>query len=147
MSRQEPSAGGRWLRLAAGGAIGAVAAGLLGYFPTLRMAGREAIGALAAGCGVALAAGWIGAVPIAMSGSVKEQLNRFLASTALRMGAGVLLGTSVALAGWFPLKPLLVWLAIGYMAALAGETTVLVSMMRSRITRAIQPPTDTGHHA
>jgi hypothetical protein len=55
-----------------------------------------------------------------------------LAGTAVRMGAAVLLGAAVALSGWFPLKPLLVWVAIAYLGALAGETVALMSLTREQ---------------
>lgn len=122
--------GGRWLRLAGASLGGGLIAAAVGYFPTMRLAGEGARGAMAAGVGIGIAAGWLGSIPMAWGGSGAVLLNRLLAGTAIRMFAAVVLGVAVALAGWFALGPLLLWLGISYLAALGAETFVLVTLQR-----------------
>jgi hypothetical protein len=45
-----------------------------------------------------------------------------LISMALRLATVVVLGLSLGLSGWFAPRPLLIWIALGYVAQLALDT-------------------------
>jgi hypothetical protein len=101
-------------------AVGAAAA-LFGYAPTRRLAGETAIPAMLAGCAIGVIASAVGALPILISrrsGATASALQGLI-STAVRLGAVVVLGLSVGLSGWFEWRPLLLWIALGYVAQLA----------------------------
>src|SRR5947208_923884 len=46
-------------------------------------------------------------------------LNGMLAAMALRFATILILGLSLGLSGWFATRPLLIWIALGYVAQLA----------------------------
>jgi hypothetical protein len=101
------------------------AALLLGYFPTVRLAGSATVFSMIAGVGVSLAASWAGAVPVALrryraaafgSGNVVmvTMLVRFVVVLAL-----VLL---IALSGMVDRAVFLIWVGISYLVLLAADT-------------------------
>jgi uncharacterized membrane protein len=99
----------------------AVAAGLLGIAPTRRIWGAGALPAMIAGCAIGVIASAVGALPILMarrSGAAASPVQGLL-STAIRLAVLVVLGLSMGLSGWFEVRPLVVWIAIGYGALLA----------------------------
>ncbi|HEX4499111.1 MAG TPA: hypothetical protein VIE43_25765 [Thermoanaerobaculia bacterium] len=101
-------------------AVGAGAA-LLGYAPTRRVWGAGALPAMLAGCAIGVIASAVGALPILMarrSGSAASPVQGLL-STAVRLAVLVVLGLSVGLSGAFEVRPLVVWIALGYGALLA----------------------------
>jgi hypothetical protein len=101
-------------------AAGAAAA-LLGTAPTRRIWGAGALPAMIAGCAIGVIASAVGALPILMarrSGSAASPVQGLL-STAIRLAVLVILGLSMGLSGWFEVRPLVVWIAIGYGALLA----------------------------
>ena len=55
-------------------------------------------------------------------GARVERLTATLASMGLRLLALFALTASVALSGWFERRPLLIWIAIGYIAQLVVDT-------------------------
>ena len=74
-----------------------------------------------AGCAIGVIASAVGALPILISrrsGAAPSPLQGLI-STAVRLGAVVVLGLSVGLSGWFEWRPLLLWIALGYVAQLA----------------------------
>lgn len=110
----------------AGLALGMLAAAI-GYFPTKRIGGPQAVDAMLAGCAVAVLAGWAGgAVCCRPGGTAGQRINRVLGATALRMAVAAGLAVATALAGWFPVRPLLLWVALAYLITLAGETLLVV---------------------
>jgi hypothetical protein len=122
------------LRLLGLGCAAAVVAMALGYYPTLRWAGREGVAAMLAGCAVALIAGLIGALPLCSSGWLGQgpsgMVNRILAASALRMAAALAMTLSLALSGFLPRAPLLVWIAVAYLWTLLVETVYLLYGLR-----------------
>lgn len=94
---------------------------LLGYLPTRRLGGEDAVPALLAGCAIGALASVLGGLPTALiRGSTPAALvTRLGASSAIRLAAVVILGAVAFLSGWFPMVPLLLWIAISY-AALLG---------------------------
>lgn len=132
----------RYLRLLAPGILVLCTVALLGYYPTLRLGGGAAVRAMFAGCGVALVASAIGTIPIC-TGTLAElnhatAINRVLLSTALRMLVALAVTVSVALSGWFPKAPLLVWIAIAYLFTLLADTVYLVCILK--VTQTSEKP-------
>ena len=103
-------------------AVAAVVA-LLGYLPTRRLGGEGAIPALLAGCAIGALASVLGGLPTALirGGTPAELVTRLGASTAIRLAAVVILGAVAFLSGWVPLVPLLLWIAISYVALLGVD--------------------------
>lgn len=99
---------------------------LLGYAPTRRLGGEGAPAAMLAGCAVGVIASAVGGLPVYFarrSGrSSRAPLEPALFAMAARLAAVVALGLSVGLSGWFESRPLLIWIALGYVAQLALET-------------------------
>lgn len=108
-------------------AIG-VAAALLGYVPTRRLGGDGALPAMGAGIAIGVIASALGALPILLarrSGAAPSPVQGLL-STAIRLAVLIVLGVSVALSGAFAARPLLVWIALGYVAQLALDVRYAV---------------------
>jgi hypothetical protein len=124
------SAGATFARFVASAA--AVLAGLaaVGYFPTRRwgsVAGVDAVAAMLAGCAVSLLAALVGALPLAVASPTPQaRAQALLLGMALRFMAVLGAGLAVAVAGEFAAAPLLVWLAISYVALLAVEVGLVV---------------------
>jgi len=116
---RSPAAG--YLRFLAWAAAVGVAAALLGYAPTRRLGGEGALPAMMAGCAIGVIASAVGALPIALSrrpGATASPLQGLI-SMGARAATVVVLGLSVGLSGWFESRPLLIWIALGYVAQLA----------------------------
>lgn len=100
-------------------AIG-IALVVLGYPATRRMGGEEAIPAMLAGCAIGIIASAVGALPVAWGrrSGAREPMQGMLLSMAMRLAVVVVLGLAVGLSGWFAIRPLLIWIAFGYVATL-----------------------------
>jgi hypothetical protein len=109
-----------------GWAVGVgVALVLLGYAPTRRLGGEGALPAMIAGCVIGVVASAVGALPVLnarRAGRAGLPLQGMLAAMALRFVTALVLGLAVGLAGWFAARPLVIWIALGYVAQLALET-------------------------
>ena len=94
---------------------------LLGYAPTRRLGGEGALPAMVAGCVIGILASAVGALPVVLARRSGRQapLQGMLAAMALRFAAVLTLGLSAGLSGWFETRPLLIWIALGYVAQLA----------------------------
>jgi hypothetical protein len=102
---------------------------LVGALPTRRLGGDEAIPAMIAGCAIGVLASAVGALPVALarrSGSrvapLQGPLQGMLVSMALRFATVLVLGLAAGFSGWFEIRPLLLWIALGYVAQLALDT-------------------------
>jgi hypothetical protein len=96
---------------------------VLGIVPTRRLAGDEGIRGMLAGCAIGfISAAFAGLLIVTVAGDSPEaKLKRsFLAMTA-RLAGVVVLGAAAVLSGMFALSPLLLWIAIAYMALLPLE--------------------------
>lgn len=114
-----------YLRFSGWALAAATAAALLGYLPTLRLGGRGAIPAMIAGCAVGFLASLAGGVPVALGRRSPEPTVRATAATAamaVRFGVVLALGLAAALSGLFERGPLLVWIAVSYLALLVVDT-------------------------
>ena len=106
----------------------AVAAALLGYAPTRRLGGDGALPAMVAGLAIGVIASAVGALPILLarrSGAAPSPVQGLLA-TVIRLAALVVLGVSAALSGGFAVRPLIVWIGLGYAAQLALDVRYAV---------------------
>jgi hypothetical protein len=109
-------------------AVGATLA-VLGYAPTRRLGGESALAAMAAGIAIGVLASAVGAVPVALArrpGARTPPLQGMLVSLAARLAAVVVLGLAVGLAGWFAIRPLLLWIGLGYVAQLPLDARYMV---------------------
>ena len=116
---------------AAGGVV------LLGYYPTLRIAGPSALGAMVAGVAISLVAGCLGSIPIALAGQrdATKTPQAILLATVLRFLAVLALAASVLLSGWFDHAVLGFWVGLSYLVMLVVDTMYaihLVARIRGR---------------
>lgn len=116
--------------------IGAiVGVGLLlaavGLWPTWRFGGRPAVVAMLAGCGVAMIATLVGGLVLGQAAGkvATERATWAMAAMVVRFLAALFVGGLIAFAGWFESGPFLLWLAIGYVALLAVETTFAIRVL------------------
>ena len=119
---RSPAAG--YLRFLIWATVVTAAVALLGYLPTQRLGGEGAIPAMLAGCVVGLLASLAGGAPVALgqrAGPAAAHQTMMLAM-AVRFVAALALGLAVALSGLFAVRPLLVWIAIAYVALLVVDT-------------------------
>ena len=109
-----------------------VAAGL-GAWPTYWFAGADGLVAEAVGCAVAWIAGIVGFVPgcLRIDQSPTAAARAFLAGPAIRFMVAATLGVPVALSGWVQRTPLLLWIALGYLAVLLVDTVMVVRLLRT----------------
>lgn len=122
MTGRPPAAGGYLRFLAWAVAVTALLV-LLGWVPTRRLGGEGAVPAMLAGCAVVILASALGGVPVALvRGGPAARMQAVLLSMAVRLGAVVILAVAAVLSGWFPRKPLLLWVAISYVAMLVVDT-------------------------
>lgn len=105
----------------------------LGYLPTLQIAGENAIKAMVAGCFISFLASGIGVIPVLLARRepTSNITQAILISTGLRFLLVLMLTLSIALSGWFETAPLLIWVAISYMALLTIDTLFLVRVSKS----------------
>ncbi|MDO8631674.1 MAG: hypothetical protein Q7R41_14400 [Phycisphaerales bacterium] len=116
------SAGAKFLAQTLGLCAGVL---LLGYFPTVRLAGTGAVPGMFAGVGVSLVGSWIGALPIALSrgGESNPGTNtRVLASVLLRFAVVVGSALSIVLSGRVDRAAFLIWVALAYLVLLVADT-------------------------
>lgn len=114
-----------YLRFSGWALAAATGVALLGYLPTLRLGGEGALPAMVAGCAVGLFASLAGGVPVALARRSSEPTVRSQAamgSMAVRFGVVLALGLAAVLSGAFERGPLLIWVAISYMALLVVDT-------------------------
>jgi hypothetical protein len=121
----------KYLFLAAAGVATALALALLGYFPTVRLAGSQALTGMLVGIGVSLLAGLLGAVPVGLTAVRAPQKvpQAVLLSTALRLVVVLALAASAILSGWFDRIVVGVWAGVSYLAVLAVDTVFAVHIV------------------
>ncbi len=115
-----------YLRFLAWALAAVVVAAALGFVPTRRLGGAEGLSSMIAGCVVGWAASALGGIPVALGRgkalNPAARLQAMLASMGLRFAVVLALGAAAAFSGWFGLKPLLLWIAISYVALLSVDT-------------------------
>jgi hypothetical protein len=109
------------------------------------MAGVGAGPAVIAGGLAALAASWVGSLPVLLARQLDgNEASRILGSTALRSVSALLLGLALGLAGWFSLGPLLVWLALSYVVLLPVDVMFAIDRLRTLRPQAQQATRASG---
>jgi hypothetical protein len=109
---------------------------LLGYFPTVSLAGRQAVSDMAMACSLTLGASWIGAIPIFWARRRGNPVapGPMLASMLIRLLLVGSLALTLALTGWVDRAPFLLWVGISYMAMLVADTALAVGANRRALT-------------
>ncbi len=117
-----------YLRLAAVSAATALAVGLLGYMPTVAVAGRDTLPGMVAGIAVSLVAGILGAIPVglAVSRTPQKAPQAVMLSTALRFAVVLALAAALILSGRVDRVVAAVWIGISYLVMLAVDTVFAV---------------------
>lgn len=100
---------------------------VLGYFPTVRYFGEDGLSAMLLGIGVSAIATWVGLIPglRAANASGQQRYTAIHLGMLIRLVLIVMLGASAALSGLVPYRPLLIWLAISYLALLMVDTIAI----------------------
>lgn len=117
-------ASARYLRLALLVLLVAGCLAGIGYIPTKRLAGEAGLVGMLAGCAASVVASLAAGI-VAVQGGGTDPGTRMkiaLASMLVRFTAALVLALALALSGYFELAPLLIWMAISYMALLVVDT-------------------------
>ena len=119
---------GRYARFLLSAVVVVVIAVAIGVLPTRRLGGEAAIPAMAAGCLVsfvsAALAGWLLVMFDAATPTARMQ--RAFLAMAVRLAVVIVLGLAAALSGEVARSPLLLWLAITYLALLPLEVKLAI---------------------
>jgi hypothetical protein len=96
---------------------------VVGIVPTRRLAGDEGVPGMLAGCAIGLiSAAFAGLLLVTVAGDSPEaKLKRSFLAMMARFAGVIVLGSAAVLSGMFALSPLLLWMAIAYMALLPLE--------------------------
>ena len=101
---------------------------VIGVLPTRRLGGEAAIPAMAAGCLIsfvsAALAGWLLVMFDASTPTARMQ--RAFLAMVVRLAVVIVLGMAAALSGEIARSPLLLWLAITYLALLPLEVKLAI---------------------
>lgn len=115
-----------------------VAAVLIGAYPTRELAGPEGLPAMMAGCLIGLVSSLAGAGPIVAlgaKGTDSARLVGVLLSTVLRLFTAALLGAAAVWTGRFATPPLLIWIALSYMANLVVEVRYAIRLFPRNVEK------------
>ncbi|MFO0837665.1 MAG: hypothetical protein U1D55_04000 [Phycisphaerae bacterium] len=118
------------LRLSIASVLVVIAAIVVGYTQTLRLAGREGVVAMIVGAAIPLVATVAGLVPLIRKSQASgpDRVIAALHGMGLRLGLTFLLGGAAAASGFFALRPLLIWIGIAYVLLLATDTIGLTRL-------------------
>jgi hypothetical protein len=96
---------------------------VVGIVPTRRLAGDEGLTGMFAGCAIGfISAAFAGLLLVTVPGDSPEaKLKRSFMAMVARFVAVVVLGVGAVLSGMFATSPLLLWIAITYVALLPLE--------------------------
>ncbi len=127
----------RFARLALTGLVVLVPVAIVGGLITHRLAGLPGLWAMLAAIGGVMLCNWVGLVPhlLAEGQPPGRKVQLLLLGTGVRFLGVLLVVVPIALLGWFDRRPYLVWVAVSYLALLAGEMTAHVLTGRSRQPR------------
>jgi len=117
----------------------AVGLGVIGFLPTVNIAGAAALTSMAAGIGISLLVSCIGALPVSFSagGDPMRMPTVVMGATALRFVPALGLTAAAALSGLFNRNVLVMWVALSYLALLAVDTVYAVRLVGPK--RRAQP--------
>ena len=111
---------------------------LLGYIPTVRLAGSATIVSMLAGVGASLAASWAGAATVAMMRNRAAEFgpsNVVMAAMLVRFLVVLALALLIALSGKVDRAVFLIWVGIAYMVLLAADTHYAVTISRVTVRK------------
>src|SRR5437870_826965 len=99
-----------------------------GFLPTRRFAGNDGIPAMFAGCAIGLmSAALAGLLLVSVAADTPEaQMKRSFLAMVIRLTVVVVLGAAATLSGLLATQPLLLWVAIAYMALLPLEVRLAI---------------------
>ncbi len=103
---------------------------VLGWAPSRALGGGAALAGLLAGVGISVLASLAGGLPIALARRPRGGPTSILAAMALRLAVALAGGLLAVRAGGFAPAPLLVWLAISYLALLAADARYAAAALR-----------------
>jgi len=119
---------GRYARFLVSALVIVAIAVAVGVLPTRRLGGEAAIPAMAAGCLIsfvsAALAGWLLVMFDASTPTARMQ--RAFLAMVVRLAVVIVLGLAAALSGEIARSPLLLWLAITYLALLPLEVKLAI---------------------
>lgn len=126
------NAGKRFVAQTAGLGVGLA---LVGYLPTVRLAGRDAVGGMAAGIAVSLIGSWAGALPVALSRAKGPSGAGSLVLAGMLVRFVVVLGLalSIALSGQVDRAPFLIWVGLAYLILLVADTHYALRVGSTRV--------------
>jgi hypothetical protein len=109
----------------------AVMVALLGYYPTVRLAGPAAIGSMLVGIGASLAAGCLGSLPIAFvdRSDPHNLVTAILLATGLRFLLVLAIAASLLLGGGYDRAVLGLWVGLSYLAMLVVDAIFAARMV------------------
>jgi len=119
----------RYLRFLSLAVAVVVALCAIGWVPTRRLAGSAAIIAMVAGSGTSLlAAALAGGLLVAVgAASAEARMQRGFLAMVVRLTVVVALGAAAVLSGEFARAPLLLWMALAYVALLPLEVRLAIT--------------------
>ena len=99
---------------------------VVGIVPTRRLAGDEGVPGMFVGCAIGLiSAAFAGLLLVTVPGDSPEaKLKRSFLAMVARLAAVVVLGAAAVLSGMFAISPLLLWIAVAYVALLPLEVRI-----------------------
>ena len=118
----------RYGRFFAGSVATVIGLCAVGWIPTRRLGGPEAPVAMAAGCGISfVSAALAGLLLTIVPGDTPDaRMRRGMLAMIVRASVVLVLGAAAALSGEFPRSPLLLWVAIAYVALLPLEVRLAI---------------------
>ena len=99
-----------------------------GFLPTRRFAGTAGVPAMFAGCAIGLmSAALAGLFLVTVSAETPDaQMKRSFLAMVVRLAVVVVFGAAATLSGLLATQPLLLWVAIAYMALLPLEVRLAI---------------------
>ncbi len=124
-----------YLKFAAAAAAVTAALAALGAVPTRSLADGPGVAAMLVACGLSLAASLAAGLPVARAAARPggSPVVAVLAATGVRFAVIVPATVAAALSGRWPRGPLLVWVAISYLALLAVDTLYALGVAGARV--------------
>ncbi len=105
---------------------------LLGYWPTVKLAGTTGVAAMLVGVGVALLGSWAGALPtvLYLRKPPREHATGILAGLAVRFAVTMALTMVMWLVELVPQKPLIWWIGIAQFVILGVDVLGLTALLK-----------------
>jgi hypothetical protein len=122
------SRGGRYARFLGLSSAIVVALLVIGIVPTRRLGGEAALTAMIGGCVIGLiSAAMAGGLLVAVDGASPEaRMQRAFLAMVVRLAVVVVLGAAAVLSGTLERQPMLIWVAIAYLALLPLEVMLAI---------------------